>query len=202
MVTISELARAWGVSHQYTSKLAKKGMPLDSLEGASSWRASYASRRPPTDRKQLQLLEENQDTAKDAGHAKGDARTKKLLQNCLNRAQPHPDSLEFPLESSRRIEHAAHILFQQALKERRESRIVSAFRNYNAALNARLKMEQFYRNEADYRRRLIPMEEVRLLMCKGLNLVISRLVAFPEKSDRYAIRRHRLTLWRFSEMSA
>ena len=181
MPTVSELGRTWRVSHQYVSKLAKKGMPLNSLEAASHWRASYASRRRPTDRKQLQLLEENEDTAKDAGHAKGDTRTRKLLQNCLNRPQPHPDSLEYPLESSRRIEHATHILFQQALKERRESKIIATLRNYNAALDARLKIEQWYRNEADYRRHLISMEEVRLLLCKAIKVSVSSLVAFPEK---------------------
>jgi hypothetical protein len=181
MFTVSELARTWRVSHQYVSKLAKKGMPLNSLEGASNWRASYASRRPPTDRKQLQLLEENEDTAKDAGHAKPDTRTRRLLQNCLNGSQPPPDSLEFPLDCVRRAEEGTYILFQQALKERRESKIVAAFRNYNVALEVRLKIEQWYRNEADYRRHLIPMKQVRLLMCKGLNVIISRLVAFPEK---------------------
>ena len=72
--------------------------------------------------------------------------------------------MEYPLESSRRIEHATHILFQQALKERRESKIIAAFRNYNAALDARLKIEQWYHKEAEYRRHLIPMKEVRLLV--------------------------------------
>lgn len=181
MTTVSELGRAFNVSHQYVSKLVKRGMPLTSVQAAQSWRDTYARQRPPTDPKQLQILHVDEDVAKDNGNAKRRRRASVLLQKCLNRLLPSEDSLEFPLACSRQIERAAHILFQQALKERRESKIIAAFRNYNAALDARLKIEQWYRNEADYRHQLIPMEEVRLLMCKGLNVIISRLVAFPEK---------------------
>ncbi len=35
--------------------------------------------------------------------------------------------------------------------------------------------------EADYRHYLIPMDEVRLLLCKAIKVTVSRLVAFPEK---------------------
>jgi len=89
--------------------------------------------------------------------------------------------LEYPLEYSRRIEHVTHILLQQALKERRESKIVAAFRNYNAAVAGGLKIEERCRKEAEYRRQLIPMKEVQLLMCKGINVIVSRLVALPDK---------------------
>jgi hypothetical protein len=181
MVTQAEVSRDWKTSRVYVHKCVRKGCSLESLQAARQWRDTYARQRPPTDPKQLQILHWDQDSAKDNENPNGGPHRTTLLQNCLNRPQPPPDSLEYSLESSRRIEHATHLLFQQALKEGRESKIVAAFRNYNAALDARLKIERWYRNEADYRRRLIPMEEVRLLMCKGLNLVISRLVAFPEK---------------------
>jgi hypothetical protein len=181
MVTQAEVAHDWKTSRVYVHKCVRKGCSLESLQAARQWRDTYARQRPPTDPKQLQLLHGDQDSAKDNGNPNGGARRTTLLQNCLNRPQPHPDSLEYPLESSRRIEHATHILFQQALKERRESKIIATFRNYNAALDARLKIEQWYRNEADYRRHLIPMEEVRLLMGKVLNVIISNLAALPEK---------------------
>lgn len=181
MVTQAEVSRDWKTSRVYVHKCVRKGCSLESLQAARQWRDSYARQRPPTDPKQLQLLHGDQDSAKDNGNPNGGPRRTTLLQNCLNGPQPHRDSLECPLESSRRIEHATHILFQQALKERRESKIIAAFRNYNAALDARLKIEQWYRNEADYRRRLIPMEEVRLLLCKAIKVVVSSLVALPEK---------------------
>jgi hypothetical protein len=85
------------------------------------------------------------------------------------------------LECFCRIEGAARILFQQALEERRESKIIAALRNYNAALDARLKIEQWSRKEADYRCHLIPMKAVCLLVCKALNVFVSKLVALPEK---------------------
>jgi hypothetical protein len=48
MPTVSEYARARGVSHQYISKLVKKGMPLTSFEAADQFREAHASSKPPT----------------------------------------------------------------------------------------------------------------------------------------------------------
>jgi hypothetical protein len=180
MVTQAEIARDWSTSRAYVCKCVRKGCPVDLLE-ARNWRDTYARQRPPTDPKQLQLLHGDEDLAKDNGNAKDRPRTTMRLQKCLNRPLPSPNSLEFLLESGRRAEEGTYILLRQALEERRESKIIAAFRNYNAALDARLKIEQWYRNEADYRRHLIPMEEVRLLLCKLLKVIVSSLVAFPEK---------------------
>jgi len=200
-MTQAEIARDWSTSRAYVCKCVHKGCPVDLLE-ARNWRDTYARQRPPTDPKQLQLLHGDQDSAKDNGDAKGGPRTTMRLQKCFNRPLPSPNSLEFLLESGRRAEEGTYILFQQALKERRESKIVAALRNYIAAVDGRLKIEQWYRNEADYRHHLIPMEEVRLLLCRAIKVIVSSLVAFPEKVGPHAIRRHRLTLWRFSETSA
>jgi hypothetical protein len=179
--TVTQLARTWRVSHQYVSKLAKKGMPLNCEESASNWRDTYARQRPPTDRKQLQLLHADQDSAKGNGDATGRSRRTTFPKRCLERPLPHPDCLEYPLECPRSIAHATHILLQQALEDGRESRIVAAFRNYNAAVAGRLKIEERCRKEAEYRRHLVPMKEVRLLMRKTINVVVSRLVALPDK---------------------
>ncbi len=48
MPTISEYARAHGVSHQYISKLVKKGMPLTTFEAADQFREAHANSKPPT----------------------------------------------------------------------------------------------------------------------------------------------------------
>ena len=72
-------------------------------------------------------------------------------------------------------------MLQQALKERRESKIVAAFRNYNKAVEGRLKIHQWYHKEAEHRRHLVSIKEARLLMCKAINVVVPRLVALPEK---------------------
>ena len=171
----------WRVSHQYVSKLAKKGMPLSSLERASDWRNTFARGRLPTDSKQLRLLYGDEDSAKSNGNGKHSPRTTSFLQKCLNRPVPSPDSLEFPLEYSRRIEHATHILLQQAFEDGRESKIVAAFRNYNKAVEGRLKIHQWYHKEAEYRRHIVPMKEVGMLTCKAINVVVSRLVTLPDK---------------------
>jgi hypothetical protein len=180
-ITVTQLARRWCVSHQYVSKLAKKGMPLSCEESASNWRDTFARRRAPTDRKQLQLLEQAEHSAEDNLNAKDRRRTNVLHQKCLNRPLPPADSLEFFVESARQAVRATHILLQQALEDGRESKIVAALRNYNAALDARLKIEQRCRKEADYRRHLIPMKAVRLQVCEVLNIFVSKLVALPEK---------------------
>jgi hypothetical protein len=47
MPTVTELSRRWKVTHQYVSKLRKRGMPIESVESAEEWRECYASKRPP-----------------------------------------------------------------------------------------------------------------------------------------------------------
>jgi hypothetical protein len=50
MPSVSEVAKSWRVSHQYVSKLAKRGLPLNaSLEEATAWRAAHAMSKAPTD---------------------------------------------------------------------------------------------------------------------------------------------------------
>jgi hypothetical protein len=181
MVTQAEVARDWKTSRVYVHKCVRNSCSLESLQAARQWRDTYARQRPPTDPKQLQLLYGDQDSAKDNGNPNGGPRRTTLLQNCLNRPQPHPDSLEFPLDCARRAEEGAYILFRQALEERRDSNVLAALRNYNAALDGRLKIEQWYRREIEYRRHLIPMETARRLACKGLNVVVSNVLALPEK---------------------
>src|SRR5262245_38458505 len=61
MPTISEYARARGVSHQYISRLVKRGMPLGSFEAADLWREAHASSKPATNPTRIarMLQEEN-----------------------------------------------------------------------------------------------------------------------------------------------
>jgi hypothetical protein len=181
MVTQAEVARDWKTSRVYVHKCVRKGCPLGSIQSARAWRDTYARQRPPTDPKQLKLLHRDEDSAKDNGNAKGRPRTTMRLQKCLNRPLPSPNSLGFLLESGRRAEEGTYMLFQQALEERRESKIVAALRNYNAAVDGRLKIEQWYRKEIEYRRHLIPMEIVRQLVYKVLSVLVSNLLALPEK---------------------
>src|SRR5262249_12668301 len=83
--------------------------------------------------------------------------------------------------SARRAEQGAYILFQQALEDRRDSKIFVALRNYNAALEGRLKIELWYRREIEYRRHLILVETARQLASKGLNTLVSKLLSIPDK---------------------
>jgi len=181
MVTQAEVARNWKTSRAYVWKCIRKGCPLDSLQSARDWRNTYARQRPPTDRKQLRFLYGDEDSVKSNGNGKRSPRTTSLLQECLNRPLSPPDSLESPLESSPQIEKATGILLQQALEDGRESKIVAAFRNYNKAVEGRLKIHQWCHKDAEHRRHLVPMKEARLLIGKAINVLVPRLVALPEK---------------------
>jgi hypothetical protein len=45
-VRVSEIARIWGVSVSYVARLAKKGMPLDSVAEADAWRLENLQKPP------------------------------------------------------------------------------------------------------------------------------------------------------------
>src|SRR5215469_2356940 len=46
MLTVTELGRHWGTSHQYVSQKVKQGCPLDSFEAADLWRQANQVREP------------------------------------------------------------------------------------------------------------------------------------------------------------
>jgi hypothetical protein len=62
MPSISAIARDWGVSRPYVSKCVhQRDCPTTSLEAAREWRETCASKRPPTNPKQIaRLLEEEE----------------------------------------------------------------------------------------------------------------------------------------------
>ena len=78
-LTQSKLAKLWGVSRVSVHKMTKKGMPLDSIEAAESWR------------------EKNSDPAKVKGGKASD------------KAHPLPDSPEATEKKAARIRQAATV---------------------------------------------------------------------------------------------
>jgi hypothetical protein len=90
-------------------------------------------------------------------------------------------TLEYALHCARLAEEMASTLLREAIGEHRDSKIVARLAVYNKSLEGRLKAEEWYRSEVEHRRNLILMEGARLLACKGLNVIISNLVALPEK---------------------
>ena len=72
-------------------------------------------------------------------------------------------------------------MLRAAIEEHRDSKIVARLAIYNKSLEGRLKAEEWYRSEFEHRRKLISMEYARLLVCKALNVIISNLVALPQK---------------------
>jgi hypothetical protein len=89
--------------------------------------------------------------------------------------------LEYALHCARLAEEMASALLREAIEEHRDSKILARLAIYNKSLEARLKAEKWYHEEIEHRQNLIRMEHAQLLVCKGLNVIISNLAALPEK---------------------
>ena len=180
MPTVCELARSWGVSHQYVSMLVKKGCPKDSYLSAAAWRENHASTKLSTHPKRIAQFigEEPQVDSSRVRQAR-----RKNLQLKMERETPLPsDPIELILHRAIQVADGIWRLLQQAMSEGRDSKIQVRLSLYNRALDARLRMEELCRQEIEHRRNLIPMENVRRFACKALNVIISNLAALPEKA--------------------
>jgi len=178
MVTISELARAWGVSHQYTSKLAKKGMPLDSKESADLWREAYASSKAPSNPLRVARTVDEQN---DDGSLVAAKPQKCCFENKPNGAKsPSKGSLEDILLNARRAAHEAWRLLHESIIEGKKSKIQVLLNIHNKAVEAQLRAESAYRDELERRKILIPLSEAQLLVRKVVGVIVSRLNALPQ----------------------
>src|SRR5260370_25569567 len=68
MPSQAEIARHLKVSRAYINKLVKKGMPTSGFQEATDWKNAHASKRAPTDPKQLArfIAEERDDNSSGA----------------------------------------------------------------------------------------------------------------------------------------
>jgi hypothetical protein len=136
MVSVSEIARDWGVSRPYVSRCTNHlGCPRTSLQAAREWREYCASKRPPTNPKQIaKLLGEDDDSE---GFSK--SRTD-------NPAPPSLDSLHDALEAAIDAQERAFWLLQEANGEASDSKMAMLLAVHNKALELRLRAEAEYRN--------------------------------------------------------
>jgi hypothetical protein len=178
MLTISEYARARGVSHQYISKLAKKGMPLTSFEAADFWRDAYASSKASTNPIRIaRVMDEENEREPPIHH---DPR-KRPSNNKLSDAEPlSENTLEDALINARQAANEAWRLLGESMIEGRASKIQVLLNIHNKAVEARFRAESAYREELERRRVLIPLAEAMEITRRGYDVILSRLKALPQ----------------------
>jgi hypothetical protein len=176
MPTISEYARAREVSHQYISKLVKKGMPLSTFEAADLWREAHASSKPPTNPTRIaQMMDEEvlHDSCPDKS-------PQRLSKEKINRTkQPSGSTLEIALSNARHAADEAWRLLGEAMIEGRASKIQVLLSIHNKAVEALFTAESAYREELDRQKILIPLSEAQSMTTKVLGVIVSRLNALP-----------------------
>jgi len=177
MPTISEYARARGVSHQYVSRLVKRGMPLDSFESGDLWREAHASSKPPTNPTRIARII-NEKVRHDQ---LGDEPPKPVCKHRFNLAKHvSENALETAVMNSRRAADEAWRLLYQAMIEGRASKIQVLLSIHNKAVEALFTAESAYREELERRRILIPLAEAMEEARRGYEIILQRLKVFPQ----------------------
>jgi hypothetical protein len=142
MPTISEIARDWGVSRPYVSRCVNHlGCPKTSLAAAAEWRETCASRRPPTNPKQI---------AKLFGEDSNDPQTPTRSEECSkhkthNPPYPSVDCLHDALEAGIAAQEQAYCLVLEGIGEATDSKMAMLLAVHNKALELRLRAEAQYR---------------------------------------------------------
>jgi hypothetical protein len=178
MPTISEYARARGVSHQYISKLAKKGMPLTSFEAADLWREAHASSKASTSPIRIaRVTDEGNGCEPVLDHNA----QRRALKNKLTYSDPPSESaLEAALTNARQAANEAWRLLCEAMIEGKASRIQVLLNIHNKALEARLRVEVAYREELERRKTLVPLADAMEMTRRVFDVILSRLKVLPQ----------------------
>ena len=143
MPSISAIARDWGTSRPYVSKCVhQRGCPTTSLRAAREWREYCASKRPPTNPKQIaRLLEEDDADLKTSPESNGSCNDRRD-----NPPPPSLDSLHDALEAAIAAQEQASSLLQEATGEATDSKMAMLLAVHNKTLELRLRAEAQYRD--------------------------------------------------------
>jgi len=178
MLTKAQIAADFGVSHQYVSKLVKKGLPLDSYEAAREWKNAHASQRAPTHSAGIarQLIEEKDDDSPEARE-----RRKKYFEDKPDDARlPSENPLDDALDGVAQAFNESLRLLKEAMIEGRDNKIGVRLAVFNKAAEGLFRAEQSHREELERRRVLIPLAEAQDMARKGYDIILSRLAALPQ----------------------
>lgn len=147
MVSVSDIARDWGVSRPYASRCTNHlGCPRTSLQAAREWREYCASKRLSTNPKQIARLlgdEDSEASVRSEGPFK---------HRTDNLPPPSIDSLHDALEAAIAAQEQAYCLLEGAIGETKESKMGMLLAVHNKALELRLKAEAQYRDALEQHR--------------------------------------------------
>jgi hypothetical protein len=135
LVSITAIAADWHVSRPYASRCVNHlGCPRTSLQAAREWRVYCASKRPPTNPKQIAKLLEEDDGSEGVSQHGTD-----------NPPPPSLDSLHDALDAAIAAQEQAFWSLQQANGDVTDSKMAMLLAIHNKALDLRLRAEAQYR---------------------------------------------------------
>jgi hypothetical protein len=178
MPTISEYARARGVSHQYISKLVKKGMPLTTFEAADLWRDAYASSKASTNPTRIARIVDGGNNHDPSARHKPP--TEVFKGKLTGVKLPSENTLEDAVTNARHAADEAWRLLHEAMIEGRASKIQVFLSIHNKAVEARFRAESAYREELERQRILIPLATAMEITRRAFDVILPRLKALPQ----------------------
>jgi hypothetical protein len=163
MITVTELAKHWGVGHQYVGRCVKRGCPLDSFEMADLWRQANQKRVPS------KKVESREDTIK---------RLAKSLD--LEKEVSTVADAELVVEIARENVVETRLLLRQAFIEKKPSAI-STYLNLNAkATENWYKAEAVLLNKKKEAGIVLTLQEAMAKFRKPIEQLVQRITAFPQ----------------------
>jgi len=126
MVSLTEIAQSWGTSVGYVSKLKQRGMPQETVEGATEWREANRE-RPPKSFTASPVGVSLEEGDMEAGTSSGSDLMRDDIYGCLAR--------------SRQSEKVAYALLHQAQANRDHARLPNLVKAHKEALRGRLDAE-------------------------------------------------------------
>ena len=167
MPSLTEIAKAWGTSRPYVSKMKKQGCPIHSLSAATKWREAHASKRVSPSAK-VQVAEKPA-KGKKAGRP---------------RALPEPsktgDSLLDALNNAIYTADMAYIAYKDAVLV--ESPTMAArLSESSKATQVRIVVEKAYREEQERRGVLVPKPIIIERCRKAMETVLRMLNKMPSE---------------------
>lgn len=188
-LTPSSLAREWGCSRQYASRMIGKGCPTDSLEKARDWRLKQSKRgvgfrsRPS---KPAPVASQVVNSPPDEKISEDSAREGAGGGEPPEAPRWEPDSIlagvQTALTKAREVEDEAHRLVAQAQRMKDDEKIAIRIAAYNKALEGRLKAEEKCVELLEKLQVFITMDFAKQLMRKGWVPLLTRLRSVPQRA--------------------
>jgi ATP-dependent DNA ligase len=177
------IARHWGVSRAYLTKLAQeKGLPAFlSLEEADTWRAVNAPPKPGNQSRR-QEAEPAAKKIADPDHTTSSGPMMEELRRLIqdNRAGEREDFLATMIRQSEIVPQVAHTAYLQAYATGRTSEISAAIKNWHEAMKAAASARSDFIEQQEKLRLLLPLAPVMDVIGTELQALRSKLLKLGE----------------------